>query len=203
VKAKALRDFAIEVERRKSQGLVVDDAAYSGFLAPVRLQCQKCNCRFSTIGQHFLRGGGRCPACYPPRSYSRTSREAIRCISEHFSISFVSSLTGNEYAISKGKNIIKVDAYNAELNLILEYYGDLFHGNPAKFSPDSKCHPYDKSVTAQDLYVKTKDRELFILNAGYQLVTCWDSEWQSDPYAVLLRIGDAIEKCRQRSEGRA
>jgi hypothetical protein len=198
-KIRVLSAFNTELERRSQQDdLNLTAAEYSGFLSPIALQCKQCGCHFSTIGQHFINKGGRCPICFPPRSFSRISQEAIRSICEVHAIQFISSLIGYEHKIIREKNIFKVDAYNEGLNLILEFYGDLFHGNPLLFSSDTKCHPYYKDVTAQELYTKTKEREQFLLDSGYNLITIWESDWRADSKAVLARVGTEIDAVRSK-----
>jgi Zn finger protein HypA/HybF involved in hydrogenase expression len=197
-KNKCISAFNAEVERRIQEGgLDVTQAKYDGFLSPVQLKCLVCNCSFSTIGQHFIDGGGRCPVCHPPRSYSKPSREAIKRITDDTGLAFISALTGNEYSILRDKNKLKVDAYNKELNLVIEFYGDLFHGNPILFTPDARCHPYDKSVTAEELYRRTKHREQLILKAGYNLITIWEKDWANNSEAILLNIKNEISKLRK------
>jgi hypothetical protein len=198
INLKMLTKFQAEVNRRIEIGdLNLDSAVYSGFLSPVALQCNRCGCKFSTIGQHFINEGGRCPICHPPRSFSKVSQDAIAHIENALSIKFVSSLNGYEHVIYRDKNIFKVDAYNADLNLIIEFYGDLFHGNPNLYSPDHTCHPYYKNVTAYELYTKTKERENYLLAAGYNLITIWDSDWQTNPCAVVHKVGLDIKRLKE------
>jgi len=196
-KVKMQEKFKEEMKCRENEsGLCLDSARYSGFLSPVKLQCSRCGCSFSIIGQHFLNKGGRCPVCYPPRYFSKASQIAIKRIEEACSIRFISSLIGYEYIIKRNKNIFKVDAYNEELNLIVEFYGDLFHGNPNLFSAEHRCHPYDKEITAHELYTKTKEREKYILEQGYNLFTIWDSEWVNNSNAILQKIKSYLMNLR-------
>lgn len=196
-KLRLQEDFMVEISRREKEGeLDLSRARYTSFLTPVELGCKACGTAFSVIGQYFVNGGGRCPVCHPPRSFSKPSQDAIRQISAATCLTFISGLNGYEYCIKKDKNKFKVDAYNEELNLIIEFYGDLFHGNPQFFDPNDNCHPYYKDVTAQELYGKTKEREKWLLAEGYRLITIWDSEWKSDQDVVLARVIRQINKLR-------
>lgn len=48
------------------------------------------------------------------------------------------------------------------------------------FESNGYCHPFDKNITAKELYDRTKERELQIIDAGYNLVTIWEQEWDDD-----------------------
>lgn len=197
IKQEMQNKFLKEVERRKVLGNInLDNAIYTGFRNPINLQCVSCHCHFKVTGQHFLNKGGQCPICTPPRSYSKPSQNFIANLEQKLGILFISSLNGYEYIIPRHKNILKVDAYNNELNLIIEFYGDVFHGNPSIYKPDTKCHPYDKDVTAQDLYLRTKDREQYILSLGYNLITVWESDWNINPFQVLSDVKREVDKIR-------
>jgi hypothetical protein len=45
------------------------------------------------------------------------------------------------------------------------------------FSPDDNCHPFDKEVTAGELFQKTIDREEIICGFGFNLVSIWEKDW--------------------------
>ena len=196
-KIKLINAFNKEIKRREIEGeLDLSNAQYNGFVSPVKLICKKCGCQFSTIGQHFIDGGGRCPTCNPPRSYSKVANEALTKISVASGLTFMCGINGKEFVIPREKNIYKVDAYNAELNLVIEFYGDAFHGNPQRYAPDDRCHPYFKDITAQELYLKTKERDAFIIASGYNLIIIWEGDWYSDPNAVLTQVLNQINSLR-------
>lgn len=80
---------------------------------------------------------------------------------------------------------ITVDGFCSDTNTIYEFHGDVFHGNPKIFAPGVYCHPFDETITAGQLYQRTKDREDKIISLGYSLVVMWESDWKlqsSDKY---------------------
>jgi hypothetical protein len=72
---------------------------------------------------------------------------------------------------------IKPDAYDPATNTIYEFYGDFYHGNPKRFNATDMNPLNHKSYG--ELFSKTLDKELLIKLAGYNLVTIWESDWNT------------------------
>jgi hypothetical protein len=85
------------------------------------------------------------------------------------------ALNGGEYNIPSTR--YKADGYCEETNTIYEFHGDCWHGNPDIFNPDDYCQPFNKHVTAGELYQKTKDKENQIISLGYNLVVMWENNY--------------------------
>jgi len=68
-------------------------------------------------------------------------------------------------------NYIKVDGWCEEHNLVFEYHGSFFHGDPDNYR---RCdlNPLTKTRNGE-LYCNTRNRDLDILNSGYNLCTIW------------------------------
>jgi hypothetical protein len=75
-----------------------------------------------------------------------------------------------------GKNYM-VDAYNPRSNTIYEFYGDYWHGNPKIYKP------YDFNIVNKKkfgiLFEKTMYRENILKNAGYNVVSVWESDFKA------------------------
>lgn len=84
------------------------------------------------------------------------------------------ALNGGEYTIPGTP--YKADGFCRSTNTVYEYYGDLYHGNLAVFSPDQKCHPFN-DLTAAELYTNTIERERKIAELGYNIVVMWEHDW--------------------------
>lgn len=69
-----------------------------------------------------------------------------------------------------------VDGYDPKTNIVYEFYGDFWHGNPKIYNP-LDLNPV-KNETFGSLYQKTLEKETIILNHGYTLVTMWESEFK-------------------------
>jgi len=67
------------------------------------------------------------------------------------------------------------DGYSENKNLICEYHGDFWHGNP-KYYNQEDIHPIAKR-TYGDLYKKTFERQHFCENEGYKFIFIWERDW--------------------------
>lgn len=79
------------------------------------------------------------------------------------------------------KNLIpgrrfSVDGYMPETNTIYEFYGDKIHGNPKLYFSDDIC-PINNKTFGQN-YNKTIEREQIFKDAGYNIVSIWQSDFK-------------------------
>lgn len=74
------------------------------------------------------------------------------------------------------EKLIKPDGFDPLTNTIYEFYGDYWHGNPTVFEPDGVNALAHKTFGA--LYQATLARETLIKEAGYNLVSIWESDWK-------------------------
>ena len=72
---------------------------------------------------------------------------------------------------------IRVDGYDPKTNTVYEFNGDSWHGNPALFEPTDINHQNGK--TYGELYIKTLAREKILKEAGYSIISIWESEFDS------------------------
>jgi hypothetical protein len=82
---------------------------------------------------------------------------------------------GEKQIILNGKKY-KLDGYCEQTNTIYEFYGDLWHGNPSKFKKDD-INPVNKETYGK-LYDNTIKRETELKNAGFNVITIWESDYK-------------------------
>ena len=71
---------------------------------------------------------------------------------------------------------MRVDAFVPETNTVYEFFGDYWHGNPARFSlGDFNKH---NGKTFGQLYEETKTRIFRLKTAGYLLVYVWEKDYR-------------------------
>jgi Zn finger protein HypA/HybF involved in hydrogenase expression len=70
---------------------------------------------------------------------------------------------------------VRPDAYDPTTNTIYEFYGDYWHGNLNKYAANKMNNQLNK--TFGELYDKTMQRETLLREAGYNLITIWESEF--------------------------
>ena len=112
-----------------------------------------------------------------PTYYSSKSLRWLASISKKEGIHIQHAERGGENRITISNGYIQVDGYCAENNTVYEFHGDVYHGNPQKFHPEENCHPFDKTITAGELFEKTMKREEIIRSIGFNLVSIWESDW--------------------------
>jgi len=136
----------------------------------IKVICPKHGEFYPTPKNHLTKKSA-CPAC-AKKPYSESAISWLEGIAstQHIFIQHAENL--GEFLIT-GTNF-HADGFCEETNTIYEFYGDVFHGNPIVFNPDDLCHPYNKNITAKELYQKTIIRETEIKKEGYNLVTIWE-----------------------------
>jgi hypothetical protein len=74
--------------------------------------------------------------------------------------------------IKINNKLYKLDAYDPNTNTIYEFYGDYWHGNPAIYQQD-KLNEIRKMAYGK-LYNNTLEREINLINAGYNVISVWE-----------------------------
>jgi hypothetical protein len=138
---------------------------YINCRTPINIWCSKHGI-FAQMPTDHLHGSG-CPSC----SINTVSKPEIAWLN-YLGIP-------QEYrqaTLKIGKTWVKTDAFDPRTNTVYEFYGDYWHGNPAKFDPN-KIHHLRK-ISLGDLYRATIAREELIKQAGYNVVSIWESDWE-------------------------
>lgn len=125
---------------------------------------------------HHLHGHG-CPKCGVGANVSRNETAWL----DYLGI----SQDKRQVSLKLGQKKIKVDAFDPDTNTIYEFYGDYWHGNPAKFRSDNMNLTVKK--TFGELYQETLDRAQLIVQAGYKVVSIWENDWKHEHNRYLIR----------------
>lgn len=73
-----------------------------------------------------------------------------------------------------------VDAFLPDLDTIVQFDGDYWHGHPLKFpEPDSRQRKRMRLDRSQDAYMKV---------CGYSVIRVWESDLLNHPDAVTTRL---------------
>lgn len=142
------------------------EAVYIDYKTKVKIKCNKCNNIYEQSPSVHLDGKG-CPSCCA----NNISKKEIAWLD-----SLNIPLENRNVLISiNGKNY-KIDGLDPINNIAYEFNGDYWHGNPAIFSSDDINKNNKK--TYGELYQKTIDKENVLINAGYKVLSIWESEWE-------------------------
>lgn len=162
-KYKTIEDVKKIIELEEGYFLI--SKIYKNAVTKLEFLCKK-NHYFKSSFNNFQQGK-RCPECSNFISKSETAWLNYLHVSKEYRQSII-------YVNSKK---FKSDAYNPITNTIYEFYGDYWHGNPnnMKYSSE-KIHPLSKK-TYSELYQKTLEKERILKEAGYNIISIWESDW--------------------------
>lgn len=73
---------------------------------------------------------------------------------------------------------------------IIEFNGDVFHANPALFDKDDTSHPFNKKITASQIWSKDAIRLDYYKSKGYAVLEIWELDFKQQPK-------ETINKCIQ------
>lgn len=131
----------------------------------VKIICKFHNKIFLKTPNKHLMGQG-CPKC--SKMYS--IKETAWLDSLNIPVNF------RDQKLNFNGRIIKPDAVDLENKIIWEFYGDVWHANPEVYHLDD-IHKINKSKINRQVYEATMEKEEFLRNAGYTLITIWENKW--------------------------
>lgn len=164
---------------------------YTDTRGKVTIVCPKHD-KFTQGAHNHLSGNG-CPDC-APSFYSMIAISWLNFRAIQLGMSVQHAMSGSEHII-KGSNY-RADGYVAKLNLVLEFHGDFWHGNPKKY-PAAGINSVNGG-TFGDAYKKTLRKQEDIIKAGYKYECIWESEWKRFLRFIVL----AQRRFRKRKSSR-
>ncbi len=139
--------------------------------------------RFSCLNDHMwwttpdsvLRGSG-CPTCMRPKMFSQKAVRWLEMCAKRFNCYIEHAANGEEKRIRIPGFVqpCKVDGFCADTNTVFEFYGDMWHGNPAVYGADAVLIG---GKTAKELYERTKRREAGLIELGYRVIFTWETQF--------------------------
>lgn len=115
--------------------------------------------------------GKECQKC--TNQYSKISIEWLLYMEISYNTEIQYALKGGEFRIPNTR--YKADGYSKDMNMIFEFQGDFWHGNP-KLYDVCKIHPRC-GISYGELYSETNKKINEIREQGYNVITCWESDW--------------------------
>jgi hypothetical protein len=121
------------------------------YLHKIGKECQKCSNQYSSISMDWI--------LFMEKKYLSEIQHA-KNLGE-----FV--IPGTRY---------KADGYIKSLNIIFEFHGDFWHGNPEIY--DKKEINPRIGITYGELYNQTIEKSKLIVEKGYNLIEIWENDWK-------------------------
>lgn len=117
--------------------------------------------------------------------YSKISQELFNILLETYDIDNINNIyfaTHNkEYKLNKCESeggIWLYDFTDIKNKKIIEFHGDMYHGNPKKYKATDYPHPFRKTITAQEMWGKDKRKYDIAIQNGFEVLVIWDSEYR-------------------------
>ncbi|MCK9415430.1 hypothetical protein M0Q97_02080 [Candidatus Dojkabacteria bacterium] len=104
--------------------------------------------------------------------YSNISRELFDKIVKKLNRNYRYYYADDEYIIGP----YLLDFYIKELNISIEYNGNIWHANPKFYESDDKPNPFNKNLTASDIWLKDKIRSEEIKKHVNETFIIWEDE---------------------------
>lgn len=162
-------DFISEAKQQHGDRYSYEKSLFVGKEKKVEIICSKHGSFWQRASSH-VKGQG-CSKC------SRNTSKAEHLWLDHLGV--MEEHRGKRLSIKGYKRHLIVDAYDPFTNTVYEFYGDLWHGNPFVFDQSETHRVCPSKGTYGDLYRRTMKREEAIKEAGYNLITIWERDWDA------------------------
>ncbi len=142
---------------------------YTNTMSKVSILCKKHNSVFEQAPNNHVSGKAGCPKC--SINISKKENAWLNYIG------LPDTKVHRQARIRINHKLFKVDGLDPTTNTIYEFWGDYWHGNPAIYNP-GEINKNSKK-TFEFLYNRTIAKKKTIIDAGYNLIEMWESEWDS------------------------
>lgn len=119
--------------------------------------------------------------------YSIVSKCLFDSLKKRLNSNYTTYYAENEYYFSsKEFGYYLVDFFIKELNIGIEFNGDIWHANPNKYKPNDKPFPFSKNYTSQDIWDKDKVKNDFLKTKLRKLIIIWESDLYRDGIDITV-----------------
>lgn len=117
-----------------------------------------------------------------PNFYSKISQDCFNKIDKYLSKKYTTyyATKNTEYGVNLKTYYICLDYYIKEINLCIEFNGTHFHADPTVYNENDYPNPYDKTITAKEIWERDNKRYDDLLNiANIKTVVIWENEYNN------------------------
>jgi hypothetical protein len=132
--------------------------------------------------------------------YSKISQDLFYKILEIYDISDKDKVYfathNSEFKLEKKEGGVWLyDFTDVKNKKIIEFHGDMYHGNPKKYNSLDNPHPFRKNITAQEMWDKDKRKLDVAIEEGFEVLVIWDSEYRwGNKEEIIDRCIDFLNK---------
>lgn len=92
-----------------------------------------------------------------------------------------------EYTIkNKNGGYYRYDFCDLKNRKIIEFNGDIYHGNPSMFKKDDKPHPF-KDITSKEIWQIDSDKKNLAIENGFQEMVVWEKDYREDKEKIIQK----------------
>lgn len=114
--------------------------------------------------------------------FSKISQEFFNKIDEIISKKYTTyyATKNNEYGVNLGNSYVRLDYFILELNLCIEFNGTYFHADPNFFNENDHPNPFNKKVTAKEIWENDKNRyKLLKETKNIDTIVVWENDFRN------------------------
>lgn len=78
---------------------------------------------------------------------------------------------------------------------IIEFQGDIYHGNPELFTETDRPHPFYKDKTSKDLWEFDEKKKNIAINNGFSIFYVWENAYRKNKKEIKDQILKFLELC--------
>lgn len=92
-----------------------------------------------------------------------------------------------EYSIKNPDNnyYYAYDFTDLNRRKIIEFNGDIYHGNPNKFKPNDTPNPFYKNLTTDDIHKKDEEKLKIASTNGFDIMTVWENDYRTNKNNII------------------
>jgi len=109
-------------------------------------------------------------------------------------ITYIYQPKTEEFSIYQKNRSFFYDFCIPELKFIVEFNGDVFHGNPQLFNESDCPNPFDKTITAKQMWSNDKEKIDLAKSKGFEVMVIWERDYRNDPEAIMNSIIKTISE---------
>lgn len=78
---------------------------------------------------------------------------------------------------------------------IIEFQGDIYHGNPELFTEDDNPNPFHRDKTSKDLWEFDEKKKNIAINNGFSVFYAWENKYRKNKKELIAQILKFLELC--------
>jgi hypothetical protein len=134
-------------------------------------------------------------------SFSKVSKVSIKCFDAFTSLLYTANIVDDfltntdELSIfdSQQNKFLYYDFCSKKYKIIVEFHGDIFHGNPDVYSAEQSPDPRRAELTAKDMWLRDARKQLVAENAGYAYFVIWEKSFVFNREETFRQLLNSIQ----------